>query len=721
MQLTLLAAEFSFGNIINSFLQLIYRVLWWILMLLKKVFDFCYTLVRKIAGIDTYYYKGNEMGAGAENGTVTGDIIEVILKTDIVRNLLISLLVLGVILLIIITFVGIWKTEWDFGKDGNSKTKVINGAFRALINFIAVPVITFFGIFVGNALLRAIDSITRGSADLSMSNLAMNSLLYNAVRADHEDKSENGAILRANIDNENGNSIYLYFANANGDIDTTAILEAFKTNRQLKSKSYVVYDSDDDLVDEGELNRIIARGELVFSVENEELVDLFFDKGEVNYLAGYLALIFMLKSMLTITYGLVKRIFYMLMLFIVSPPVVALTPINDKILGNWRQLFIKNACCAFVTLGLYNIFMSIYPILNDITIFPASYGTLNMFTSLLFICVGLLTIDELASALNNLFGFSDLKSMSVDKSGKSLWGGAFGMAGKALKPATLPLKAAGAATKFFTDARYKGWKQAGAELGANAWNGIKNTAKGAVNAGPLQELWSNSGMTAVKDKNGNIVKKGAFTDFQDVKKQIKDYNFGDLAVARRNAIKEARNSFDEDAAILGGVPKGVSRDDFVKNVQATMATDVARQNFDKLNEKIRNAQNYVNNNQNLAEEVKGFRGKSLKEITNELGGDVAQAKKYHTYLRAEANIKKWEKELETKYTDADKMKYAAQDNIIKTNNDLNILTEDNAHMSLHRKESGNKYQTKEQREQAKRVNEAIARQTGRSDARNDSK
>ena len=102
------------SEIVQAIKDFFFGILYWILKALCYVVDLCQILVKKLAGIDVDGLMfGNEIVNGSESSsTVTGDIVEILLRSDIVRNLFISLLVLGIILLLIVTFVGVCKTEW---------------------------------------------------------------------------------------------------------------------------------------------------------------------------------------------------------------------------------------------------------------------------------------------------------------------------------------------------------------------------------------------------------------------------------------------------------------------------------------------------------------------------------------------------------------------------------------------------------------------------------
>jgi len=543
-------------GVFHGFINAIYSFLFMILSWFKDVFDMCYIMVRKLVGIDTYYYNGVEVGNGTSAGTVTGDIIEILIRSEITRNLFISLLVLGIVLLFIVTFVCVWKSEWSsFDKETNSKSAVIRGALKALFNFIAVPVIAFFGIFVGNALLRAINSATGAGDDVLMSDIVMTSLMTNAVRVDSRNigKSDNLALKNANIAEagENGKQgILRYFMNNRGEIVVTDILEAFKRNWTISGADAGKYEikSDegagdwlveffDDSIDVDSINRELDSGTLVFSYDDKELVRFFFDYSEVNYVLGYIVLIIMVGTLLKITYGLVKRLFVLLILFIVSPPIVALSPINPKLISNWREMFIGNVAMAYVFIAIFNIFMSIYPLFANIRLFADNEGVLqtlvNIFTPLLVICVGLLTITSVESRISEwILG----KGYDVSSQSEGGWNKAFSMAGKALKPMTMPVKAVGKVRQYAHTGAYHGMGAMLKTMGKDALG----VGKKVATAGPLNEMWKGAG-----------VNKDLFKSYAAVNKDRKELGIKDTKKAVKETKKTINAEIDAAANLLG--------------------------------------------------------------------------------------------------------------------------------------------------------------------------
>lgn len=531
-------------GIVQGILEAISKGLFKIMQGLIWICDFCLKLFRKLVGLDEYYYRGVK---------TEGDIVEMLLQTDIVRNIFISLLVLGVILLLMTTFLAIWK---NIEKDSPSKT--INISLRALFNFIAVPVICLVGIFVGNALLRAIDGATGQKGEAGISGTIYSSMYSNALRGQHRFSGKNNAIIQANLktyvidvkgdiikgkdkaDTNAGEStisgIYTLFVDGNGEINTNDILKYFEENKKI-DKSYRFFSAEGYDLNVDGLNAQIIEGTLTFSYENNDMLDVFFDYTRMNFLITGLILVILTKAMLEMTFFLVKRLFMITMLFIVSPPIVAMAPINDKALGGWRGLMVNNITTGYVTIALYNIFMSIFPIFRKITLFtPGSLGIENYVVSLLIVCVGLLTIDELSKALAKALGLGDLQPDS-DFGG---WKKAFGLAGKAVgTPVKVPAAIWGKGSQYFKIFSYMGGGKQGLQAAATQLKADASTAaKRVASIGPVgsfvEGFNKNSGIKQYRD---DIKKLNAEKGVKDVKasykKTKKDLN-SDFMEAQRN-------------------------------------------------------------------------------------------------------------------------------------------------------------------------------------------
>ena len=582
------------GNVIADGIG---SVLFWIVRMGVWVVNICETFARKLVALDTYYYNGQLIDANTNSGTtITNDILEVLVRSDVVRNLFLSLLALAIVLLIIVTFVSVWKTEWNFEKDGNSKSKVINAAFKALFNLIAVPVIAFFGIIVGNALLRAIDGVTSGNAERNMGTLIMTSLMTeDCVRVSTGDVRSQ-ALIDANLGTfeYNGETVQgfmeLFVKSGTGEIDSQAILNAFNSGQTIKwniIQNYRFNKPDAKWAFNGYIDNVNnkidkcvqTQTDFVFTFypgtggsSTDPLLKLMFDSWGINYFVGYMIMYFMISSMLKITFAIVKRLFYTVILFVVCPPIIALAPLNPKPFEEWKKIFISYLCCAYVTIAIYNIFLTIYPLFEGISLIGET-GFERFFEKMLFIAVGLITINDLSGEIAKALGVGELYSSSVDKNGKSLWSGAFKTAGSGFKPITDIGKATGKAIQYGNIQKYAGanamWKQMGEDakdsiLGKKNKDGVreggllgKGTLLGSARDGSGFDKALSPYLKTKQFRDENMVgaTEKAYSEAEEhaQKSFIESYN--DYAKANNkkmidakseDAFKEAKAAFDAD-------------------------------------------------------------------------------------------------------------------------------------------------------------------------------
>ncbi|MBR4124221.1 MAG: hypothetical protein IKR12_01480 [Clostridia bacterium] len=457
-----------FGGLGQLFSRLIYYL---IVCAVGKIADICQLIFRKFAGLSDGLMVGNKV--------VEGDLVYYLFQHPIVKNLLISLALLAAFILIIATFVGTIKTE--FAKDGNNnKRKVIKNAFRGLANFVLVPVICMFGIFIGNALLRAIDGATGGGSG----SLASQMFLVGGYNANRARMSENngadrdnnpyelgsfGDVLTGQSDggaesgygnfgiflDDGGNSltgrraadkIDAFFEN--GAIITKAQMENMSPiQHTLKFSALSTYYGgaladnvkvDYKDIDYGGSNDYASRSEsitndngevlipytaeITFSVYNAGLVYYYYDLtlGTFDYFISTIAMLFCAYTLLVTVLGLIKRLFMLTTLFVISAPVCAIYPIDEgKALERWRTEFIKETLSAYSTVVVMNIFLSLLPIIKEITVFanngdlgilgniPMIKGFANYLARVLIVVAGLLFFKDASKTIASIIGAND--------------------------------------------------------------------------------------------------------------------------------------------------------------------------------------------------------------------------------------------------------------------------------------------------------------------------
>lgn len=407
-----------------------------IIVAIGRVCDVCQLLFRKFAGMDTVKVNGQDY---------SGDLVLSFLNSDIVRNTFIALLVLAIVLLFISCFVAVIKSE--FNKDGNnSKKGIIKNAFRAIVNFLAVPIISIFALVVSNVLLKAIDGATNiSNAQTSISSQIFLAGGYNSNRARQSELDDIGTyksnsfgymLTQGGSSNVGYASFGIFYDDQTGVNKLRAadkIDDAFGQNLTIKIDSslndverVLLYDSDYidfyykgvgvSLPDGMDMNyndigvQYEIGDSVTFSIYNIGLVSYYYDLsiGSFDYIITAIALIYTAYVFVTLLLGLIKRLFMLIVLFIISPPICAIYPIDGgAALGEWRKAFRRQALAAYAPIVILNIFIMLLPFFLSIELFPTGASSSSSANVLLSggLTTGLGTSTLLASS-TDMFGIA---------------------------------------------------------------------------------------------------------------------------------------------------------------------------------------------------------------------------------------------------------------------------------------------------------------------------
>lgn len=515
---------------------------YWLIAQLSNLCNIIIKLVRALAGIETYWYNGSMVNP---NQSAQGDVVINFLQEQGLINVFISLFVLAIVLLFIVTFVAVIKSEWSQVGDakGNNKFAVISKSIRALINFVTVPVVAILGIIVGNELLKAVDGATHsGQYDYGISNIVLQGITENASWVYIAD-SDSQKIINNNagnvvIDGETYRGIYSLFVSS-GQYDEAAISKAFVQNLKVPTDVRISV-SDVPWLPEGvaeKLNEKIAAGEMYFNYQDVDMMSIFYKLGSVDYIVGFIVLYVLTSFLFSISFGLVKRIYTLSVLLLISPPVVAVTPLDSKALERWRSAFLKNLLSIYGPIVGCNLFFILIPYVRRIQLFKPTVfgaGVLNYFVTMLFITAGASFVKDFSKMITDIIGGGDLHSESVDKNGNSLWTSTAQTAGKAISTfAGAPTRAVSDMVNFGKTAKYEGWGKA---LGGIKDNAIKKS-------GFLQGL---TGATVGKD--GKV--EGAGSTFwkpvDKSTKEAKEQQMNAADEAGRNALSDSANFLQEE-------------------------------------------------------------------------------------------------------------------------------------------------------------------------------
>ena len=647
------------GDLINGALGWLWRLFYAIFVLaIGRICDICQLLFRKFAGLDTVRYA---------NKQTDGDIVMALINDKSVQNVFWAMLVLAVLLLLITTFVATIKTE--FNKDGkNSKKPVFQGAIRAMANFVLVPVIAMFGMFMGNALLKAIDGATSVSNRTSLSSQIFLVGAYNANRARsycNITYKTNGQIESVVYTNEGSGSNIQSFGkilvggettNTNAGTANFGIFydnvtagytaadkidDAFSSNLTLTqndlsslnaSQRSLDYSAQrfyyggwffDDIATAGEYGTT-DRPSITFSIYNISLVYYYYDLSPIayDYISSTFSLIVCAYVYITTILGLIKRLFMMVTLFVISPPITALYPLDGgRALGNWRSAFISETLAAYSTVVVMNVFQMLLPLIMKIQLFSRSdLGKNWLLDALLLggvsidfmnrigvmlIVLGALTFFKSATkTISGLIGAGDATGTGIDgvKNMARNTARAVAGVGAAVGAGAILAKGAGKAVggvaNFAKDTKRMGVKNAFANSGKKLKSEMKNFGGKALDVlgAPKDEdgdrHWSLGNLT------GNI--KNGYNSLSSAVHSVSDPK-GTLADAVSGGYHFGAKPKDKDGKAGGG--KGG------KGSENVMVTDKMRkEKEDAENQKVKDANAAVKQYKKEHKKDKGGKG-----------------------------------------------------------------------------------------------------------------
>lgn len=445
---------------------------------------------RKLAGLDTYY---------VGNDPQSGDIVLSLINNKTIQDVFWALLILAVVLLIITTIVALVRSETQAmdSKDRKTKSKIFSESIRALFNFFMIPVVAILGIFMGNALLKSLDKATSGSSTTRVSTYIFRAAAYEANRArkdetfalDIRDKHINDmAVLTGSNQEEIAAAIDSAFMNFTTFESQIVWLPGVNIFSGDGTYSYVL-----TLTMFSSSTFLIPRD--CFSVYDAHMVFYYYDLASFNFIICFIGLFFAIYVMFVTAIGLIKRIFKLTMLLIVSPPIVAVSPLdNGQAVGKWKKAFIGSALSAYGTVVAFNLMFLILGPLTQIELFKNAvagidFVFLNNIATLLIVIAALLYFKDFTKELGEIIGAEDAYGSGAKVTGemakKVAQGAMIATGGVGAVKNMIKSKTAAAAGDTKTAEKFKAmsqarFKQARSNFASLSTNGISDNIEKMV-------------------------------------------------------------------------------------------------------------------------------------------------------------------------------------------------------------------------------------------------
>lgn len=618
---------------VGALFSIIPKTLYLLITFAMQIVDIIQLLFQKLAGLDVYYV--------TENGTATkesGDFLiyflrKVLFEKGTLNTVFWSIVILGLFLLVFATIVAVIRTQYNYDEKPVSPTKVVGQAIKSLLSFAIVPIVAFFGVYLGNIFLQAINSATTVQGDtmkfdesakiklepytlsdgkktysginlfgqnIGMRNDTFSGMVFRASSY-RANRIRNSADFRALCDGSKetmAGSVYsgvtfgMFEVTAN-DYETAAkrLDDAFVFNYRLDQFAYVNWKASTETaltMSVGVLfNDFTVAGYAVpyktFSRYNVAWVWFYYDLWQFDYVMAIISIVALAIIYLNITSAMMKRAIELTMLMVVSPAVVAVTPLDGGgMQKRWRENFIKKTLSAYGAVVGVNLLFIILPIIRNVNFF--NIPIVDTIVQLLFTIVGLTCIKDFMKMMSELVGGEDAQSIGADVNKK--------MADTAMKvgsvAASVAMPAAGALKGMMT-------KSIGGLAGKGVGKGIGRAS--AMNQAKREQTkeWEAAGYS--KDEIKEMRKSGSVhSSYFKADQRAKADQIQEQRKYRRftkDLEQREKNKFIRDQ-IANDTKNGIRRssDEYEREADAYIASD-AGQAAIKKRQKHRNNLNKV--------------------------------------------------------------------------------------------------------------------------------
>lgn len=525
------------GDFFKALFDLIPKIVYLLYASLACIIDVLQLFFRKLAGLDVYYVDGK-----AVTGDLVGNFIRGIFgmydRSNITYSALAtvfySMLVFGIIICFASILIAIIKSHYTYDeKSAKGPMQYVYAGVKSVINMVAVPIIVVMGLYVSNALLNALDTITSVSSGTVVAMYGKDAVdqclvPVNNAKGDKcyiyydmfgfgsgifygagangsaggwsgnekqlgliasQNQTFSGSLFRVGAYNANrarigqmtisnnqctGNaqSAYKLFKNAK---DNDQLADMIDTAFACDLHSKVWFSLDGAYINSSPryFTNFLAIGTNAFSKFNIGLVWYYYDLWQFNFIVGFAGVIVCVSIFINIIMGLMVRFFMCITLFLVAPPIFGLAPLDGGSAGKkWRENFMKQALMTYGAVVGMNLMMMILPYLYEIDFF--NIPIIDLLAQSLFIIVGLVTIKAVIALMSELIGAADANKTGGDvaKEVGSVAGKAANMTLGAAKVGVKGLGAVAKVTGLQAGATALGGKIANSKWGKKVSGGV---------------------------------------------------------------------------------------------------------------------------------------------------------------------------------------------------------------------------------------------------------
>ena len=447
----------AIGHYLDAVLDFFFLLFYYLFRSISYIVSFVESLFRRLVGIESMTINGSTIG-----GESSTDLVYGLIFNSQVQNLFWSILGFSIVLLVIFTIIALVKSEFSLDLKSSAKGPIIGRAFKAIINFFLVPIFTILAILGVNVLVRSINVLFNGDNNQGIVAKCFLVGAYGANRArlESDDSDEgsfylylkNGEFMREATADSQENP----FADASNADELADLIDTYFTStptdmeiNPIYSVDYRTFNDAGDYYEWEENSRNTSKyvpwQTLVggspgggadmgtYPMYDGTAFKYYYNPREFDFILAIGSAVVIAWSLLTVCLALLKRAFELVILFVLSPAIISLAPLDEgKALTNWRGEVFKRMLAIVGPLFAYNIFFMMVGLLGNVEIFTVTgEGVLafagerlievfNIFFQLIVLIVALGLLKTASQMISSLLGMEDLISTGGQLSAKAM-------------------------------------------------------------------------------------------------------------------------------------------------------------------------------------------------------------------------------------------------------------------------------------------------------------
>lgn len=410
----------GFNAVGNIFFTCLYAIARWFLIAI----DFMQSLVRKLCGLDDK----------------VGDVLfDTFIRSSEVKIALLAILALSVFLVFGFAMVQIIRLQYTTEGGKNAVGPLVKTCLKSIFLFCLIPFTSFLGVYVSNQLLKAVDAATSTSGSTSIAGRIFKisakdanpyrsgevewvfvgwNHVFDVIIADvmpggdTYDRDTGIYKKKSGYTNEGERKVYIDGNNISG---SNYVGLKNELGPEELDNIFAQRMEDATKVSKSDAKKAITlkNGDLL-NFSDFDSVYYFYNIGKINYFVLFLCGWYLFKTLITILFGLVMRIYKVSILFIISPYPVALTVLdNGSALNKWKGKYLAELFSAYGTIAGLNLFITLLPIIEKIKLYDGSawyISLFNDFVQLIFLLVGCLMIKDIVGIISEFVGGGNVLS-----------------------------------------------------------------------------------------------------------------------------------------------------------------------------------------------------------------------------------------------------------------------------------------------------------------------